>query len=180
MATDAAGTGAAEPAMLPPRLGHALAAPPGTKGPGAGVAVDVVPVAPEGASKSVPRVATSGAPLTEDPPRGIPGRAAPGHTPPPAETTPGPDGRSGNAAVEELAAAAVGARRRGANDPAGRRVAARTSAAERESQGLGGQDATVTAFYLTGAAHTAHAGPPRQGDLREGVWAEKDYDPVVN
>jgi len=170
--------------MLPPRRGHALAAPPATPGPGAGVAVDVVPVAPAGASDSAPRVATSGAPLTGDLPRGVPGRDAAGHTPPPAETTPGPDGGSGNAVVEDWAAAAVGARRRGHDGLAGRRVAARTSgrdvAAGRESRGSGGQEATVWAFYLTGAAHTAPAGPPRPGDVREGVWAEWGNDPVVN
>ena len=184
MASDAAGPTAAEPAMLPPRRGHAPAAPPVTPGPGAGVAVDVVPVAPAGASDSAPRAATSGAPLTGDPARGVPGRDAPGHTPPPAETTPGPDGGSANAVVEEVAAAAVGARRRGDDDPTGRRLPARTSgrdvAAERESRGSCGQDATVSAFYQTRTAHTGQAGPPRPGDLREGMWAEWGYDPVVN
>jgi len=60
---------------------------------------------------------------------------------------------------------AVGARRRGDDDAACRRMAARTSggdvAAGRESRRSGGQDATVSAFYLTGTAHTAQAGPPR-------------------
>jgi len=86
---------------------------------------------------------------------------------------PGPDGGSGNAAVEEVAAAAVRARRRGDDDPAGRQVAARTSArdvvAERENRGPGGQDANVSAFYQMGAANTAQAEPPRPSDLRRGV-----------
>jgi len=83
-----------------------------------------------------------------------------------------------------VAAAAVGARRRWDEDPARRRVAARTSgrdvAAERKVRGSGGQDATVSAFYLTGASHTAQAGPSRPGDLRGSVWAEWGYDLVVN
>ena len=184
MASDVVGPTAAEPENVPPRRGHAPAAPPATPESGAGVVVDGVPVAPAGASDSAPRVATSGAPLAGDPPRAVPGRDAPGHNPPPAETTPGPDGGSGNAAVDGGAAAAVGTRRRGDDDPAGRRVAARTIgrdvAARRQSRGSGGQDATVSAFYLKGTAHTAQAGPPRPNDLREVVWAEWGDDPVVN
>jgi len=38
----------------------------------------------------------------------------------------------------------------------------------------------VSAYYLTGAAHTNQAGPPRPGDLRGAVWAEWGYDLVVN
>jgi len=53
-------------------------------------------------------------------------------------------------------------------------------AAGRESRGSGGQDATVSAFYLSGTSHPAQAGPPRPGELREGVWAKWGYDPVVN
>ena len=52
--------------------------------------------------------------------------------------------------------------------------------AERESRGPGEQDATVSAYYLTGAAHTDQVGPPRPGDLRGAVWAEWGYDLVVN
>jgi len=122
--------------------------------------------------------------VTWDPPRGVLGRKTPGHTPPPAETTRGPGGGSGNAAVEKVVAAAVGDRRRGSDDPAGRRLAELTSgldvAAEREVRGACGQYATVSAFYLTGEAHTDQAGPLRPSDLREGVWAERGYDPVVN
>jgi len=90
--------------------------------------------------------------------------------------TRGPDDGSGNAAVEEEEAAAVGDRRCGDENMAGPRVAARTSgrdvAAERESRGSSGQDAAVSALYLPGAAHTAQAGPPRPNDIRGGVWAE--------
>jgi len=184
LAGAAAGPAAAGPALPPPRRGYAPAAPPATPGPGAGVAAGAVVVAAVGASDPAPLVATPGAPVTRNPPRGAPRRDAPGHPPPPAETTRGPDDGSGNAAVKQVAAAAVGDRRRGDDHLAGRRVATRTSgrdvAAKRESRGSGGQDATVSAIYLTGAAHTAQESPPRPGDLRGGVWAEWGYDPVVN
>jgi len=112
--------------------------------------------------------------VTRDPPRGAPRRDAPEHPPPPAETSRGPIDGSGNAASEEEEASAVGQRRGRDHDPAGRRVAARTSgrdvAAERESRGPGGQDAIVSAFYQTGPGGAAPTGRPPQGRVgRVGV-----------
>jgi len=172
------------PSALLPASAGAAAGPPAT---GAAVApprrVTAPAVAVVGPPDLAPLGATPDAPATGDPTSGTPSRAAPEHSPPPAETLRGPDGGSGNAAGEEDGAPAVGQRRGRDDGPAGRRVAAQTSgrdvAVERESRGHGEQDATVSAYYLTGAAHTDQAGPPRPGDLRGAVWAEWGYDPVV-
>jgi len=175
----------APPSALLPASAGAVAGPPAT---GAAVApprrVTAPAVAVVGPPDPVPLGATPGAPATGDPPSGSPSRAALEHPPPPAETPRGPDGGGGSATGEKDGAPAVGQRRGRDDGPTGRRVAARTSgqdvAAERESRKPGEQDATVSLYYLTKAAHTDQAGPPRPGDLRRAVCAEWGYDPDVN